>query len=445
MFDSLSNALGGIFDRLRGAGKLNESNVRDALREVRMALLEADVNFQVARDFIERVTQKCLGEEVLGSITPGQQIVKRVHDELIVLLGSNAQPPDLNGTPAVVMLVGLHGSGKTTSAGKLAAHWKSQGRNVLVVAADIRRPAAVEQLTVLARQAGVEIITPQAGESVPALGARALKAAWDATRDIVIFDTGGRFQIDADLVAELKDLQAAIKARNVLLVVDAAIGQESVHVAEVFHKEVGLTGLILTKLDGDARGGAALSIHAVTGCPIVFTGTGEHQGDLEPFHPERMASRILGMGDVISLVEKAQLAADPEAISNFEKRLKSNRFDLQDFLEQIQQMKKMGPMENLLDLLPMGGRERNQMRSHMASGGADQMKGFVKRNEAIIRSMTPGERRNPDIIKASRRQRIARGSGTTVTDVNDLLRQFDQARKMARQFGRMQKRLQWMR
>ncbi len=445
MFDALSNALGGIFDRLRGYGKLNEANIRDALREVRMALLEADVNFEVARDFIARVTQKCLGEEVLSSITPGQQIVKRVHEELVALLGGNAKPPDLNGTPAVVMLVGLHGSGKTTTAGKLAAHWKSQGRNVLLAAADVRRPAAVEQLTVLARQAGVDLVAPQPGESVPELGARALRAAWEATRDILLIDTGGRFQIDADLVAELKGLQEAVKARNVLLVVDAAIGQESVHVAEVFHREVGLTGLILTKLDGDARGGAALSIQSVTGCPIVFTGTGEHQGDLEPFYPERMASRILGMGDVISLVEKAQQAIDEDSVARLEQRLKSNRFDLQDFLEQIQQMHKLGPMENLLDLLPLGGRARTEMRNQMAAGGADRMKGFVKRGAAIIQSMTPAERRNPDLIKASRRQRIARGSGTTVTDVNDLLRQFEQARKMARQFGRMQKRLQWMR
>lgn len=443
MFGTLSNSLQGIFDRLRGYGKLSESNIRDALREVRMALLEADVNYKVAKDFIDRVTQKCMGEEVLQSITPGQQIIKRVYDELELLLGGSHKTIDFQGDPAVVMLVGLHGSGKTTTAGKLAAHWKAQGKNLLLVAADIRRPAAVEQLTILGRQAGVDVLSPEKGETVPAVGARALKAAWSATRDLVLIDTGGRFQVDQELVAELKDLREVVKAKNVLLVVDAAIGQESVHVAETFHKDVGLTGLVMTKLDGDARGGAALSIQAVTGCPILFTGTGEHQGDLEPFYPDRMASRILGMGDIVSLVEKAQQTVSIEKATVLEKKLRSNRLDLEDFLEQIQQMKKMGPIEKLMDMMPLPGVNRQKIKERMEQGGAAEVATFTRRSEAIIRSMTPRERRNPDIIKGSRRLRIARGSGTQVSDVNDLLRQFDRARKMAQQFGKLQKRLQW--
>jgi signal recognition particle subunit SRP54 len=416
--------------------------VQDALREVRMALLEADVNYQVAKDFIAAVREKCLGQEVLASITPGQQVIKRVHEELVALLGGRHPAMDLSARPTAVMLVGLHGSGKTTTAAKLAASWKKAGKNVLLVAADIRRPAAVQQLSLLAAQAGVDIGIPQPGETVPRLGERSLARAAGEQRDIVIFDTGGRWQIDAELIEEIKALREIAQPRHVLLVVDAAIGQESVNVAQNFHKAVSLTGLILTKLDGDARGGAALSIQAVTGCPIVFTGTGERMGDLEPFYADRMASRILGMGDVVSLVEKAQQAVDVDRAAEFAKKLRSDAFTLEDFLDQMAQMKKMGPLENILEMLPGGGAAAARMKGTVDGAG---LADFVKQAEAIIRSMTLKERRHPEIINGSRRSRIARGSGTQVRDVNELLRQFEQARRMAKQFGKMQKRLHAMR
>jgi signal recognition particle subunit SRP54 len=444
VFDSLSNSLQEVFRKLRGYGRLSEANIRDAMREVRLALLEADVNFEVARDFVARVSEQCVGQDVLGSITPGQQVVKCVHDHLVTLLGGGiVHKLEFNPRPSPVMLVGLHGSGKTTTAAKLAAHWKREGLNVLLVGADIRRPAAVEQLGVLAQQVGVDMVAPQPGETVPALGLRALDLADCARRDIVVFDTGGRFQIDADLVQELKDLREAVKCRNVVLVADAAIGQESVNVARGFHEALALKGLILTKLDGDARGGAALSIQSVTGCPILFTGTGERSENLEPFYPDRMASRILGMGDIVSLVEKAQQTVDVDRAAALEKKLRSNTLDLEDFLEQLQQLKKMGSLENLLDMLPMGG----QIKAKMKDGGAasQEFAGFAKRSEAIIRSMTRQERRRPEILNASRKRRIAAGSGTEVQHVNDVLRQFDQARQMAKRMGAMQKRLHRMR
>jgi signal recognition particle subunit SRP54 len=445
MFDSLTQSLQKVFNRLRGHGRLSDSDIREAMRDVRLALLEADVNFQVARDFVERVSRACAGEEVLHSITPGQQVIKRVYDEMTALLGGAQRPVDFSGDPASALLIGLHGSGKTTTAAKLAAHWKQQGRSVFLAAADLRRPAAVEQLTVLARQIGVPLVAPQPGESVTALGKRALEEVWRSVGNMVIFDTGGRFQIDRELVAELKELREAVKARNVILVVDAALGQESVHVAESFQRDVGLSGLILTKLDGDARGGAALSIQAVTGCPILYTGTGEHLADLEPFYPDRMASRILGMGDVVSLVEKAQQAVDGAQAAALEKRLLSSAFNLEDFLEQIQQMKKMGPLEKIMELLPAGGIDPARLKGPKGAESAEMLAQFSRRAEAIIRSMTARERRHPGILNGGRRRRIARGSGTEVQDVNELLRQFDRARKMARQFGKLQKRLKWMR
>ena len=312
MFENLSTALQKTFKNLRGYGKLTEKNIKDSMREVRMALLEADVNFKVARDFVKRVQEKCMGEEVLGSITPGQLVIKRVNDELVELFGGAHAEFDLTGRPAAVMMMGLHGSGKTTSSGKLALRWKKSGRRVLLVACDIRRPAAVEQLMILAGQVGCEIVRPEPGETVPMLGKRAAQVARDGNYDVVIYDTGGRFQVDEELVQELKEFESETRPNNKILVLDAAIGQESVNVAETFRDAVGLTGLILTKLDGDARGGAALSVHAVTGCPILMTGSGEKMEDLEPFYPDRMASRILGMGDVVSFVEKAQGVIDQE-------------------------------------------------------------------------------------------------------------------------------------
>ena len=437
MFDKFSSSLQKIFKNLRGYGTLSERNVQDSLREIRMALLEADVNFQVTKDFVARVKEKCLGKEVLDSITPGQQVVKHVHDELVSLLGGAHRDFDFSARPATVLLLGLHGAGKTTTAGKLALRWKKAGKKVLLVACDLRRPAAVDQLHILAGQVGVEIATPAAGETVAALGARALKQATAANADVVLFDTGGRFQIDTDLVQELKDLREAIKPRNVVLVLDSAIGQESVHVAETFHKEVGLTGLILTKLDGDARGGAALSVQAVTGCPILLVGMGEKPEDLEPFYPDRMASRILGMGDVVSLVEKAQGALDEKEMARMQERALEGDLNLDDFLAQLQQMKKMGPLENLLEMLPGAGNVPARLKNGIAGVGDKDL----KKSEAIIRSMTPRERRNPGILDASRRRRIALGSGTEVRDVNELLNNFAQAKKMAQQLKKAQKRL----
>jgi signal recognition particle subunit SRP54 len=436
MFDKISSSLQKIFKNLRGYGKLSERNIQDSLREIRMVLLEADVNFQVARDFIAKVKDKCLGKEVLDSITPGQQVVKHVHDELVGLLGGTRRDFDFSARPATVLLLGLHGAGKTTTAGKLALRWKKAGRKVLLVACDLRRPAAVDQLRILAGQVGVEIAAPLAGETVAALGARALEQAIADNVEVVLFDTGGRFQIDAELVRELKDLREAVRPRNVILVLDSAIGQESVHVAETFHKEIGLTGLILTKLDGDARGGAALSVQAVTGCPILLVGAGEKPEDLEPFYPERMASRILGMGDVVSLVEKAQSAFDEKEMVRMQERMLEGELNLDDFLVQLQQMKKMGPLENLLEMLPGIDNVPAHVKSGMAVGDKD-----LKRTEAIIRSMTVQERRHPEIMDAGRRRRIALGSGTEVRDVNELLKNFAHAKKMAQQLKKAQKRL----
>lgn len=438
MFDRLSTRLQSAFRNLRGYGRISEKNVQDALREVRMALLEADVHYATAKEFIERVKTKSVGAEVLESVTPGQQIIKAIHDELVALLGGEQQDFNLSAIPSEVMLLGLHGSGKTTTSGKLARLWKQKGKKVLLVACDIRRPAAVDQLEVLARQSGAGIVKPEPGEAVADLGRRAFKHARENYYDIVLYDTGGRFQIDEDLVAELKALRAATEPQNVVLVLDAAIGQESVHVAQAFHEAVGLTGLILTKLDGDARGGAALSVVSVTGCPILRVGTGERPEDLEPFHPDRMASRILGMGDVVSLVEKVQETFDAGEAERMQEKLKSKQgLDLNDFLAQMRQLKKMGSMGKLLEMMPGAGALAGDMRQRIEKDSGQQM----KKTEALILSMTPRERRRPDIIDARRRKRIAAGSGLQVSDVNELLRNFRQAQQMAKRMKQMQKRL----
>ncbi|MBN1269376.1 MAG: signal recognition particle protein [Kiritimatiellae bacterium] len=437
MFDTLTESFQRIFKKLRGYGKLTEQNMDQALRDVRLALLEADVNYQVARDFIARVREKCRGQDVLDSVTPGQQVVKRVHEELAALLGSTRAELDLSERPALLLLLGLHGAGKTTTAAKLALLHGKAGRKVLLAGCDIRRPAAVEQLRLLAEQVGARMLAPEPGETVPEIGRRARETAARENLDLVIFDTGGRFQLDRELVQEVRDLREAVAPRNVALVLDTAMGQESVHVAEAFHKEIGLTGLILTKLDGDARGGAALSVRAVTGCPILLAGAGERMADLEPFHPDRMASRILGMGDVVSLVEKAQEVVDEQEAARLEERLRKNTLNLEDFLDQMRQMSKLGPLENLIEMLPGAGRLPGAARRQIAETSDRDW----KRAEAIILSMTPRERRHPELIDASRKRRIARGSGTDVRDVNDLLKRFDQARKMARQFKKMEKRL----
>jgi signal recognition particle subunit SRP54 len=437
MFDRLSSSFQRIFKNLRGYGKLSESNVQEALREVRLALLEADVNFQVVKEFVQRVREKCVGIEVLDSVTPGQQVIKFVHDEMVALLGGRHKEFDFSGRPAVFLMIGLHGSGKTTTSAKLARRWKKGGKNVLLVACDIRRPAAVDQLRILADQVGVGLVAPLPGETVPALGARAMAHARDNGYDIAVFDTGGRFQIDEELVQELKELRAAIQPQNALLVLDAAIGQESVHVAETFHREIGLTGLILTKLDGDARGGAALSVQHVTGCPILLVGTGEKAEDLEPFYPDRMASRILGMGDIVSFVEKAQEALAQEDLGELQEEALKGDLDFEDFLTQLRRLKKLGPMENLLEMLPGHANVPAHVKGNLSATSGKEM----KRTEAIILSMTPRERRRPDLIDASRKRRIAAGSGVQVSHVNELLRRFDAAKKMTKQFKKQQKRL----
>ena len=438
MFDRLSSRLQSVFRNLRGTGRISEENVQDALREVRLALLEADVHYATAKEFIERVKAKSLGADVLAGVAPGQQIVKAIHDELVALLGGQQKDFDLAAIPAKVMLLGLHGSGKTTTCGKLARQWKQKGKKVLLVACDIRRPAAVDQLETLARQVGAGIVKPEPGESVPDLGRRALRFARENYYDVVLYDTGGRFQIDAELVAELKDLRDAVEPRNVVLVLDAAIGQESVNVAQTFHEAVGLTGLILTKLDGDARGGAALSVVSVAKCPILRIGVGERAEDLEPFHPDRMASRILGMGDVVSLVEKVQETFDVDEAAQMQAKLKSKQgLDLNDFLAQMRQIQKMGSMGKLLDLLPGAGAIAGDVRQRIENDTGPRM----KKSEAIVLSMTPRERRHPDLIDASRRKRIARGAGVQVSDVNELLRGFRQAQQMAKKMKHLQKRL----
>ncbi len=438
MFDRLSSRLQSAFRNLRGYGTLTEKNVQDALREVRLALLEADVHYATAKDFIERVKAQSLGAEVLAGVAPGQQIVKIVHDELVALLGGQQKDFNLSAIPAEVMLLGLHGSGKTTTAGKLARLWKQKGKKVLLVAGDIRRPAAVDQLEILAKQSGAGLVKPNPGETVPDLGRRAFKFARENFYDIVLYDTGGRFQIDAELVDELKALRAATEPQNVVLVLDAAIGQESVSVAQAFHEAVGLTGLILTKLDGDARGGAALSVVSVAGCPILRVGTGERPEDLEPFYPDRMASRILGMGDVVGLVEKVQETLDVEEAAQMQAKLQSKQgLDLNDFLAQMRQLKKMGSLGKLLEMIPGAGALSGDLRNRIENDSGGQL----KKTEALILSMTPRERRHPEILDARRRKRIARGSGLEVRDLNELLRSFRQARQMTKNLKQMQKRL----
>jgi len=431
VFSQLSDRLQDVFKDLRGHGSISEANITDAMRQVRLALLEADVHFQVAKDFIARVKEKSLGQDVMRSITPGQQIVKIFHDELTQLLGGDNAPLDLKA-PARIMMVGLHGAGKTTSAAKLAYFLKKQGKAPLLFACDLQRPAAIEQLATLAKQVDVPFFRPEAGQTdLLKAGQQAIKWAESQSGNVQIYDTAGRLEIDEVLVGELKRLRDLLQPQEVLLVCDAATGQQAVNVATHFHEALGLTGLILTKLDGDARGGAALSMREVTHRPIKFAGLGEKIEQFEPFYPDRLAGRILGMGDVVSLVEKAAEAIDEEEAARLEKKIRTATFDFNDFLSQLQLLNKMGPLENILGMLP----------------GMSNLKGFsvdgkrLKRTEAIVLSMTKDERKRPEILNARRRQRIARGSGTTVTEINTLLRQFDQMRKLMKNAGKMKKML----
>ena len=434
MFSQLGDRLQEIFKELRGHGTISESNIDAALREIRLALLEADVDFQVAKKFIARVREKALGEAVLRSITPGQQIVKIFHDELTVLLGGDAAPLNLE-KPGRILLVGLNGSGKTTSSAKLALFLKKQGHAPALMACDLQRPAAIEQLATLGKQINVPIYAPNRGEKdVQRAAAAALEWQDRQEANIDIFDTAGRQEIDEALIQELKELKAFLHPQEILLVVDAATGQQAVSVATHFNDALEITGIILTKLDGDARGGAALSMREVTHRPIKFAGTGEKLDQFELFIPERLAGRILGMGDVVGLVEKAAEALDEEEAVRMERKLRTASFDFNDFLAQFRIMRKMGPLENILGMLPGV--------SNVQGLSVDEKQ--LKRTEAIVLSMTSEERTRPDILNARRRQRIARGSGSTVTEVNELLRRFGQMRKMMKSAGKMKKMMAQM-
>ena len=430
MFESLSDKLQAVFDRLARQGKLSENDVNTALREVRLALLEADVNFKVVKDFVERVKVRAIGAEVMNSLTPAQQVVKIVNEELIELLGKPA-PLNLSGQPPmVIMLVGLQGAGKTTMAAKLALHLRKSGQRPLLVAADIYRPAAIQQLEVLGKQIDVPVYSE--GTQVPAstIAKNATRLAREKAYNIVILDTAGRLQIDETMMQELEQVRMITRPNDVLLVVDAMTGQEAVSVAEGFNARVAITGLIMTKIDGDARGGAALSVRQVTGVPIKFLGIGEKLADLEPFQPDRLAGRILGMGDVLTLIERAQESITEEDALAMEKKLQGGDFDFEDFLGQLRQIKKLGPLTDIMNMIPGMSKMTKGLDPRMAEGG-------LKRTEAIINSMTRKERQFPDVLNASRRRRIASGSGTTVQDVNALVKQFREMQKMMKQMGIM--------
>jgi signal recognition particle subunit SRP54 len=428
MFESLSARLQAVADRLRGKAKITEADLDVALREIRLALLEADVNFRVVKDFVAAVRERALGADVLNGVQPGQQVVKLVHDQLVEVLGGERHRLKLEARPSVLMLVGLQGSGKTTTAAKLAIRLRKDGRKPLLVAADVYRPAAVDQLVQLGDQVGIEVHTRPVGTPALEVARSGLEAARQRGHDVVLLDTAGRLHVDELMMDELVRVAGKVTPTETLLVVDAMTGQESVKVAEAFHHRLPITGLVLTKMDGDARGGAALSIRSVTGLPISFIGTGERTDGLEPFHPDRLAQRILGMGDILSLVERVQETVDQQEAERVAQRMMESRFTLEDFRSQLSQVKKMGPIGQVLQLIPGA--------SQMA-GAAQQAvdEGQFKRLEAIIDSMTPEERRHPDLIKASRRRRIALGSGTSTADVNRLLKQFAEMQKLVKQLG----------
>jgi signal recognition particle subunit SRP54 len=426
MFQGLGEKLQETFKRLKGKGKLTEADVNEAMREVRLALLEADVNFQVVKNFVAKVKERAVGQEVLESLSPGQQVVKIVHEEIINLMGGVASKIQIaSKPPTIILLAGLQGAGKTTHAAKLAVMLKKQGKHPLLVACDIYRPAAIKQLQVLGEQTKTPVFSA-AGSSPVEIAKASLDFAAAQGLDVIIIDTAGRLHVNEELMTELRDIKAAVKPQEILLVVDAMTGQDAVNVAQTFHEQLGIDGVILTKLDGDTRGGAALSVKAVTGCPIKFAGIGEKLDALEHFYPERIASRILGMGDVLTLIEKAQEAFDNKKAQEMELKLRRQEFTLDDFLEQMQQLKKMGPLSSLLEMLPGVGKQLKDVKID------EKDMGHV---EAIIHSMTPEERRKPSIIKDSRKKRISRGSGTSIQDVGRLLKQFEQFQKMMKQFA----------
>jgi len=428
VFDTLSERLRKTLDGLTGRGRISEADVDAAMREVRLALLEADVNFKVVKDFVGRVREKAVGAEILGSLTAGQQVVKIVHDELVDLLSAGDRVFHLSGNPAVISMVGLQGSGKTTTTAKLARHVIKLGRRPLLVAADPYRPAAADQLETLGRQLDIPVFRSSPGTSVPDIARQGVEAAKRQVRDVVILDTAGRLSVDEALMAEIAAVDRAVKPIETLLVVDAMTGQEAVGVAQSFVAAVPVTGLILTKIDGDARGGAALSISTVTGVPVKFLGTGEKTDALEVFHPDRLAGRILGMGDVLTLVERAQEHFDAGQAQKIEEKLRKASFTLEDMLEQLQQVQKMGPIGQIMSMIPgMGG------MAGEAQAAVDR--GDLKRTEAIIRAMTPAERRDPTVLNASRRRRIAAGAGTDLPEVNRLVKQFGDMQKLMKQLA----------
>ena len=432
MFENLSTKLEGIFKRLRGHGKLTEENIQEALKEVRIALLEADVNFKVVKDFIQSVEQRSIGQEVMASLTPAQQLIKIVKEEMTSLMGGEEQKIHLSGSPPVpVMLVGLHGCGKTTTAAKLAKYFRERKRRPYLVPADVYRPAAIEQLQRLGEDLKVDFYRPEASQTPLDICLKARDVALKGGYDTMLIDTAGRLHIDEALMLELREIKSQLKPKEVLLVADAMTGQDAVNMAKNFNERLGIDGIILTKMDGDARGGAALSIKSVTQKPIKFIGVGEKLDALEVFYPDRMASRILGMGDVLTLIEKAEAAFDEKKAKELEKKIRKDSFTLEDFRDQIREVRKMGSLESILGMIPGLSQKMKGM------GGLDFDEKELVRVEAIINSMTPKERANAMIVNGSRRLRIARGSGTTVQEVNQLLKRYAQARKMMKQFTKM--------
>lgn len=431
-FEGLSERLQSVFGKLKGKGKLSEDDVKDALREVRLALLEADVNFKVVKEFISNIREKAIGQDVLKSFTPGMVVIDIVNKEMTHLMGeTQSKLNKANKPPTVIMMVGLQGAGKTTSSGKLAKYLQKQNHKPLLVACDIYRPAAIKQLQVLGEQIQTPVYTEGDQVSPVDIAKNAVQQAKDNHNDYVIIDTAGRLHIDEELMGELKEIREQVKPDEVLLVVDAMTGQDAVNVAESFHQQMELSGVVLTKLDGDTRGGAALSVKAVTGCPIKFAAMGEKIDSLEPFHPERMASRILGMGDMLTLIEKAQTSMDDDKAKDLERKMRNAEFTFEDFLEQMDQVKQMGPLDQVLEMMPGMGKNNKALKNLNVD---EKQMGHV---EAIVKSMTTEEKRKPEVINASRRKRIATGSGTSVKEVNRLLKQFEDMKKMMKQFSSM--------
>lgn len=434
-FENLSNKLQDVFKQLRGKGKLTEADVKTAMREVKIALLEADVNFKIVKNFIKTVTERAVGTEVLEGLNPGQQVIKIVNEELIALMGTTqSQLTFAKRPPTVYMMVGLQGAGKTTSSGKLAGQLRKQGRNPLLVACDVYRPAAIKQLQVVGKNYNIAVFEMGDKLSPVEISKKALEYAAENRNDVILIDTAGRLHINEELMQELQDIKEVVKPQEILLVVDAMTGQDAVTVAESFDSQLGIDGIIMTKLDGDARGGAALSVRSVTNKPIKYIGMGEKMEDLEPFYPDRMASRILGMGDVLTLIDKVQQNIDEQEAKEMQKKMLSNEFTLEDFLSQMQQIKKMGPLKDLMGMIP----GMNKFNLDEALNGVDPSKEMAK-TEAIIQSMTREERLNPSILNGPRKKRIANGSGRSIAEVNRLLKQFEEMKKMMKQMNNMQK------